>query len=346
MPKTYSVFFIGAALFAFLVNLVGAAVVETKGGARLTGKLVAIDGTTVTLATDYAGELKIKQSEVTGMHTDEPQAVRLVDGTVMVGRVTTVNEGRLAITGENGVMVTPVDKIAATWVPGEKDPAITALEPRWAYEASADITGKTGNREQFGTAVSARAKRTGPHDMLQLYMAYNYQSSDGTASADQAKVGVDLTNNFFGRTSWYVRDEAGFDRVKDIDLYNVAATGFGYDFIKKPMQVLTGRAGVGHRYENYGNPLTDELNSFGLDFGLQHEYLFGDAKLVNKLTYTPAFAEFGNYRAMHESYLEIPLFNPSWKLRLGVTNDYTSHPGVGVDKLDTTYFTRFVLSWQ
>ena len=346
MQKSHSVFFLGAALFALLFNLAGADVVETKGGARLTGTVVAIDGTTVTLKTDYAGELKIKQSEVTGVHTDELHAVRLADGTVMVGRVTTMNEGKLLVTGENGVVMTPVDKIAATWAPGEKDPAIIALEPKWTYEAAADITGKTGNSEQFGTAVSARAKRTGPSDVLQFYMAYNYQKADGETSADQGKAGIDYSNNFSGRKSWYVRDEAGFDRVKDIEFYNVVATGLGYDFVKNPKQILTGRAGVGHRYEDYGNPLTEELNSFGLDFGLHHEYQFADAKLVNDLTYTPAFDDFGNYRALHESYFEIPMANPAWKLRLGVTNDYTSQPGAGVEKLDTTYFTRFVLSWQ
>jgi Protein of unknown function, DUF481 len=346
MTKPHSVFFLGAAVFAFLFNPAGADVVETKGGARLTGTVVAIDGTTVTLKTDYAGELKIKQSEVTGVFTESPRAVRLADGTVAVGRMTPLPEGGLLVTGENQSVPTPVDKIAATWEPGEKDPAVLALEPKWTYEAAADITGKTGNREQFGSAVSARAKRTGPHDVLQFYMAYSYQKTDGTASADQAKGGVDFTNNFSGRKSWYVRDEAGFDRVKDIDFYNVVATGLGYDFVKKPKQILTGRAGVAHRYESYGNPLTEELNSFGLDFGLHHEYQFNNAKLVNDLTYTPAFNDFDNYRAKHESYYEIPLLNPGWKLRLGVINDYTSQPGLGVEKLDTTYFTRFVLNWR
>jgi len=33
-----------------------------------------------------------------------------------------------------------------------------------------------------------------------------------------------------------VRDEGGFDRIKDIQFYNVAAFGLGYDTIKKPDQ--------------------------------------------------------------------------------------------------------------
>jgi putative salt-induced outer membrane protein YdiY len=346
MQKPSQAFLLGATLLALIVNSASADVVETKSGARLTGTVVKIDGSAITLNTDYAGDITIKQSEVVSVQTDAPQVVRLAGGTVMAGTITTTPDGKVAIAGDDGTITTTVDKVAATWAVGDKDPAIVALEPKWSYEAAADITGKTGNSEQLGTSVSARAKRTGVSDVLQFYTAYNRQKTDGEVSTDQFKAGIDYANNFSGRKSWYVRDEAGFDRVKDIDFYNVAAVGLGYDFIKRDKQILTGRAGVGHRYEAYGDPATEDVNSAGLDFGLHHEYQFNDSKLVNDLTYTPAFDDFGNYRAFHESYFEVPLLAPRWKLRMGVSNDYTSQPGAGVEKLDTTYFTRFVLSWE
>jgi hypothetical protein len=321
-------------------------VVETKSGARLTGKVVKIDGTAITLSTDYAGDIAIKQDEVVSLTTEEARFVRLSGGTVMAGTIAPTEGGKIQITGDDGVIITSIDKVAATWAPGSNDPAMAALATRWTFEAAADVTGKTGNREQFGTAVSARAKRIGPTDVLQFYTAYNRQEADGVTSADQFKAGIDYANNFAGRKSWYMRDEGGFDRVKDIELYNLAATGLGYDFVKREKQILTGRFGLAFRYEGYRNPASEDVKSFGLDMGLHHEYLFNDAKLVNDLTYTPAFNDFTNFRSTHESYFEIPLMNPEWKLRLGLSNDYSSQPGTGVEKLDTTYFTRFVLSWQ
>lgn len=337
---------LAAAVLVVLANPVRADVIETKGGARLVGKVTKIDDKAVTLNTDYAGTLTVKKSEVATLKTDAPQFIRLTGGTVMMGTVAPAAPGKIEIQGEDGVITTTVEKVAATWAPGSKDPALAALEAKWAYEASADITGKTGNREQFGSAINARAKRTGPHDVLQFYTAYKYQKSDGATSADQFKAGLDYSNNFSGRKSWYVRDEAGFDRVKDIEYYDVAAVGLGYDFVKRKQQILTGRTGVSFRYENYGNPATEDVKSFGLDFGLHHDYTFDNAKLVNDLTYMPAFDDYTNYRAVHESYYEVPLPSPNWKLRIGVTNDYTSRPGTGVERLDTTYFTRFVLNWQ
>lgn len=335
-----------ATLFAAAANLTSADVVETKSGARLIGKVTAINGDAITLSTDYAGSITIKQGEVASLQTDEPLFVRLSGGTVMAGTVTPTADGKIQVSGADGVITTTVDKVAATWAPGATDPAVKALETKWVYEASADITGKTGNSEQFGSAISARAKRIGPSDVLQFYTAYNYQKSDGETSDDKFKAGLDYANNFSGRKSWYVRNEAGFDRVKDIELYNIAAAGLGYDFIKRDRQILTGRAGISFRYEGYENPATEDLKSLGLDFGLHHEYTFNSSRLVNDLTYVPAFEDFGNYRITHESYYEIPLAHPNWKLRLGISNDYNSQPGAGVEKLDTTYFTRFVLNWD
>jgi hypothetical protein len=186
----------------------------------------------------------------------------------------------------------------------------------------------------------------GVADMLQFYSAYDRQVTDGQKSADQFKAGLDYSSNFSGKYSWYVRDEGGFDRVKDIELYNVAAFGLGYDMIKAPKQLLTGRAGLSFRYEGYKNPATTDVKSAGLDFGIAHRLELNNWLLINRLTFVPTFEDFAVFRAMHESFFEIPMANPNWKLRLGVANDYNSEPGRGVEKMDTSYFTRFVLNWR
>lgn len=326
-------------------SLARADVVETKNGAHLVGTVTKIEGGSVSLKTDYAGELTIKQSEVTGITTDAPLTVRLASGTVLKGKLST-EAGTMQITGDDGQLSTKVDKVAATWAVGGEDPDVQALRRHWAYEAALDVTGKTGNKEQLGTAVSARASLKTAQDTLQFYTAYDRQVADKQKSADQLKVGVDYQNNFSGQKSWYVRDEGGFDRVKDIDLYNVAAFGVGFDFVKEAKHTLTARTGLSYRYEGYRNPATEDVSSAGLDIGLNHEWEFTNSKLVNRISWVPTFADFGNFRLTHESFYELPLVAPFWKLRVGLSNDYNSKPGAGVDKLDTMYFTRLVLTWQ
>lgn len=346
--KRHAHFFLTAVLIhAAAVLAVRADVVETRNGARLVGKITKIDGATVTLTTDYAGSLAIKQSEVTGVRTDAPRFVRLKEGTVVEGALVSAAGGQVQVKGADGSLVAaPVEKIIGAWAPGETDPAVAALRSKWSYEASVDVTGKTGNKEQVGTAFNVRALRTGPHDKLKLYAAYNRQRTDGSVSADQFKSGVDYSDNFSGRHSWYVRDEGGYDYVKDIGFYDTAASGYGYDFVQRPLHLLTGRAGLALRYENYQNPATSDVHDVGLDFGLHHEYTFNKSKLSNSLSYVPSINDFTDFHFEHESYYEIPLMDPKWKLRIGITHDYNSKPGTGVDRLDTTYFTRLVLGWE
>jgi putative salt-induced outer membrane protein YdiY len=317
--------------------------VETSDGARFVGKITTIAAGVITVETTYAGKIQIKQSAVTSLSTDAPVAVRLASGTRFDGRVTGGANGAIQIAGADGTISTTVEKVAATWTAGKVDPAV---DRHWTYEASVDVTGKTGNSEQLGSAAELRAVLRTSQDTLQFYSAYNRQVSDGAKSADQLKLGVDYQNNFAGRYSWYARDEGGFDRVKDIDLYNIAAAGLGYDFVKQPKRTTTGRLGVSFRYEGYKTPGTANVKSAGLDIGLNNDLEFGNSKLVTRIAYVPAFEDFANFRLTHESYYQIPLASPAWKLRLGVSNDYNSRPPKGVEKLDTAYFTRLVLNWE
>lgn len=338
-------------LFALAVRTVSADVVETKTGAKIVGKVVQIDGSAVVVDTDYAGTVKVKQAEVTAITTEEPSNIRLASGTVLKGTLTSQGGGAVTIVGLDGSIQTTVNKVITIWGSDAKDPEVVALQRAWAYDAAVDISGKSGNTRQFGTGFSFRAILNGPTDKLQFYTAYDRQVTEGEASADQFKAGIDFQNNFSGRASWYLRDEAGFDRIKLIDFSNVAAAGLGYDFVKKPKQIFTGRLGLAHRFESYrADPITfltkEDVNSAGLDVGLYHSLELQSFSIVNRISYVPAFKDFTDFHAFHESYIQLPLLSPVWKLRLGLSNDYSSNPPVGKKGMDTTYYTRLVLNWK
>jgi putative salt-induced outer membrane protein YdiY len=320
-------------------------VVETASGARLVGKITKIQSGVVTLQTDYAGELSIKQVLVTKITTDHPVSVRFADGSGIVGTITSPSADKLQISGTSRTVECPVGNISATWATGEEDPDVVALRRKWSYEAAADVTGRSGTNTSLGTSYEFRAKLIGPLDTFQYYTAYNRQETAGEVSADQFKAGVDYADNFAAATSWYARDEGGFDRVNDISLYDIAASGLGYDFIKEKEQTFTGRVGLSYRYDEYSTPDTAALSSAGADFEL--EYLLKTKKwqVSDTIAFDPAFQDLGNFIITHEFAFEIPISKSLWKLSTGVANNYNSRPVGGVDKLDTLYFTRLVLSW-
>jgi len=332
-------------LAAFCAVRLAADVVETTDGSRIVGKVTSIHGGVVTIKTEYAGELSVKQDLVTSITTVNPVAVKTKGGTRFVGIVAPSPAGGLRITNPTGSMDTPVAKIVESWAPGEEDPDVVALQRKWSYEIGVDINGRTGTETQTGTALAYRAKLVGPDDTFQYYANYNRQEANSLVSADQLKVGVDYADNFTSLTSWYVRDEGGFDRVNDITFYEVAASGYGYDFIKNgDNEVLTGRAGLSYRYDQYST--TDSsLSTIGGDFELAYAKKLGKAQLNDTLEFVPSFQDIDNYIVNHEFSYEIPLTKARWKLKIGVTNTFNSKPVDNVDSFETMYFTRLVLAW-
>lgn len=325
-------------------GLLSADVVETANGSRLVGTVVSASDGELVFQTDYAGEITLDQSTIVSISTDSPVAVRLDSGTRVDGVISGSAAG-LSVAAPEGTVGTSVGAIAAIWAAGEIDPAVAALQRHWAYEAAVDVTGRSGNKSQFGSTVGFRAVLDGVDDKLVLATSYNRQESDGRKSADAFRASIDYSQKFQGENSWYVRDEGGFDRIRDIQFYNVAAAGLGRTFIDQPKHELTGRVGLSYRAENYRNPATRDLSTMGLDVGLEHMLEFDSSRLINRIAYIPSFDDFANYRVTHESTYEIPLSNPAWKLRLGVLNDYQSKPEGGLERLDTTYYTRLVLNW-
>jgi hypothetical protein len=254
---------------AFCTLRLAADVVETASGARFVGKITRIHAGIVTIDTGDVGEINVKQTLVTSITTDHPVAVKVADGASIVGVVSPSPAGGIRITNAKGSFETPVAKVIASWVVGEEDPDLVALRRKWSYEAGADINGRTGTHTQAGTALMYRAKLTGPDDTFQYYANYLRQETDDQVSADQFKGGVDYADNFTPLRSWYVRDEGGFDRVNQITFFDVAASGYGYDFIKETGHVLTGRAGLSYRYDRYSTRNTPSLSSAGGDFEME-----------------------------------------------------------------------------
>lgn len=320
-------------------------VVEMKNGARDVGKITSVHDGVVTIETEYAGQIKVKQSMVVSITTDHSVSVRLADGTDAIGWVASPAPNKLKITGATKVVECQVSNVSAFWAAGQEDPDIIAKRRKWSYEAGGDVNGRTGTQRQLSTSYHYNAKLAGPTDTFQYYTSYTRQEVNSQVSADQFKVGVDYADNFTATRSWYIRDEGGFDRVNFITLYDIAATGFGYDFIKDKQETLTARAGLSYRYDQYVAGKGASLSSTGADFGFGYQRKVHNAQFTDKISFVPAFQDLGNFVVNHEFAFEMPIDKATWKVATGVANNYYSRPVGGADKLETLYFTRLILTW-
>ncbi|MDX2109170.1 MAG: DUF481 domain-containing protein [Verrucomicrobiota bacterium] len=332
-------------------------VVEIKDGSRLVGKIIEASDSNLKLETAYAGTITVPLTQVASFSTESPVFVRLQSGTTMLGNVKGDSSGNLSISGADGTLNTQASKVTATWPTTGKDPEITKkeaelakLDRKWKYEAIAEVSGKSGNTTKSDVGLGMKATLESSQDVLKLYASYNYSEAETagvkSTSADNMKGGIDYASFFYKDLGWYARSELEKDELKDIDIRSSSGAGITYRFANTENWKLNGRTGFGYRYESYTSGGSKEKP--GLDFGLNNNLRFATwGRLITDLSFTPTLSDFSDYLFIHDTGLEIPLgFSTKWALRMGVNNEYNSMPTPGREKLDTTYYSKFVLKWE
>lgn len=342
--KTRFIAFAILLLSGLAATAVQADTLKLTDGSVLNGQIVSIGGGEITLSTAYAGEITVTQAQVTEIVTTEPVYVQSGPSTVF-GTVTTSTEG-LKVESDGSALTTQVAEVEAVWRTGDMSPQEKAMARTWDYSVNFGLSGSSGNTDRFGVLGQGRATMRGPDDRLTFYGSYDRSENDGDLTANEIKGGVDYSRRISNKLGWYVRTELESDDAENLDLRATAAGGAGYQWQDTEAWQLEVRGGLAYRYESFDDGSVNDVP--GLDFVLLNTYSFKKAgRFKTVITYNPAFEDFGNFRFFHETVYEVPIgTGDQWKVQVGMANDYTSRPNGDLEKMDTTYFTRFLLEWK
>jgi hypothetical protein len=337
-----------AGFFGFVSAFtVTADVVQLKDGSSITGTIKGAGTGKLTIETKYAGTLQLPLEAVTSMTSEKELFVNLGSGSVLKGKVSDVG-GKLRVTTVNGVIDVSGDTVANVWAEGGVDPRIPAAAPErsWKYGASVNISGRSGNSENFGSYATFDATLDSDKDRLKFYGRGGRADDGGNTTVKEIIGGIDYEANFTDLSAWYVRGELEYDEIEGLDLRSTAAFGLARYLMREDDTTLRLRAGFNYRHESYANGTTDSKP--GVDFGLAYRNDLWDwGKWSTDFTLTPSFEDFSDYRAYQESKLILPLGgSKAWSLQLGLSHEYNSITVAGRDKLDTMYFLRLGLNWE
>lgn len=344
---------LGALLALSVASAALADRVELTDGSVVHGKLLSAEKGQFKLETKFAGVITIAQDQIKSFATDEAVNVGLKAGTQILGTVA-ASTGGIAVTAADGQMNASAANVVAIWRSGEESPDVREakasaekLKRRWQYEAAVAMTGRTGGSEKFAGNVAVKATLQSPEDKLVFAGMVSRAQENGNETANDWRAGVDYSAAFgHSKSVWYARSELGKDKIKRIDLRSNSAFGLGRKLVKNDNQDLEVRLGLGYTYEAYTTGAAS-FESAGLDVALLNEQTLGWAKMANRVTFTPSFEDFANFRVLHETTFDLPIkAGDFWKLRMGVSNEYLSEPPRGIEKLDTTYFTALILNWK
>jgi len=327
--------------------------VTTLDGARLTGSIRMIDQGFIHLDTTYAGTIKIQQSLVSSFHTDSPVSVSFSNGTTLTGPVEASAQGKLKIKSEAARIETEISRIRTAWRSDSQDPQALrqhahqkSMRRQWKFKGSLDMRGQNGNSDEFGIGSQFDAQLKSPNDTLAFFAEYEQRETEGQTSEDRMAGGASYQSFFSQYYGWYAREEFETDKIDNINLRATSGFGCSFRIINKPHQNLQLRTGLGHRYTGYNNGTADE-SSATMDFGLAHSYQYKDAfTLDNNLSYIPSLSNWANFTASHDSGIQIPIGSGlQWSIQIGIKNDYDSQPAAE-QRLDTSYYSRMVYTWE
>lgn len=323
--------------------------VVVQDGSILIGSVVDFIDGNLTLKTDFAGKIKIPLSQIASISSTAAISLRLDDNRTFNEIVTPAPGGKIGLQGNTQSF--NFTQIRHLWSEETEDPLAViekkkqqALLMKWSHALGFDLTGSSGNTQDFGLGFRADSTYGNRFREYDLYLAYNNSSKNDVTVVDETKFGAEYDSKFYEQLAWYAKTDLENDRLEKIDLRATAAVGLKYFWIKSNSHDLSVRSGIAFRLEEYQSSNNSTLSEPALDFGLEYSRKIKDfLSLEGDLTYIPNVDDFADFLLSNDIALVVPLDKKeNWNIRSGINGTYNSTPAEKKDELDLKYYLRLV----
>jgi putative salt-induced outer membrane protein YdiY len=321
-----------AALAAALGAVAWSAAADTvhlRNGDRITGTVVRKAGDTLTVQTEYAGELRIGWSDVAEILTDAPTTVLLEGG----GELETRRLG-----GEDAAF--PLERVAyLNPTPGQSGKGMD-----YSGRITLAATYTRGNSDTDRVYGEAQLRGTSKSRRFSLGANGTYASDRGTRTVANWLVEGDHDWFIRPREFVYVRGSMLHDEFRNIDLRSAAGGGYGYQLVDTEDTSLSVKGGFDYVVTD---PVTGEREeSPALGWGLRYSQWVWSRR-------TQLFHEQDGFWGLDSAHdvvvrtrtgLRVPLAN-GLNLTAQLNLDWESDPEPGVKETDTTWILGLGYAW-
>ena len=318
--------------------------VVLKNGDRLTGSVVNSDGKTLTLKSEFAGEVKIQWDAITGISSSQPLYLTGKDGQVLVGQVKTI-DGKFHVQTANSGEVSVAKDVVQSVRSKEQQSSYEAEIERLRHPKLTDFWGGVvdtgvaiarGNTETFTFNLSGKAARTTEKDKISVSFLslYSNNSVTGKPVTTASLVGggtrydLNVSNKWFG----FGQLDLLHDRFQELDLRVVPGGGLGYHAVKSKNTTLDLSAGGSLNKEFFTDGTNRTSGEVLLGEGFSHKF-FKITTLTESLQFFPNLTATGQFRYVFNAGINTQLTKVlSWQITF--VSLYLSNPPPGVKTTD------------
>jgi hypothetical protein len=299
------------AVFALLLASVAKSdTVALKNGDHLTGSISDSDSKSLTLKTDYAGDVKVQWSAIKEVSSAKPVYVVTNDKKTVSGTVAPEGPNLVVHTTSDTSVEVPLDKVAFVRSTEGQQAYEKTLHPGllhdWKGGATAGFAIARGNSDTTNLNTGFTADRKTLSDEIavtesSIYATNNAPGGGVTANAilGSARYDRNFTPSFFAFGS----GDFTHDELQDLTLREIYTGGLGWHAVKHPNTAFDVLAGINYTRETYspaaGAILTSSLdrNLPGLTVGQTFMHKFAGGSTITESSYFyPDFDDFSQYR--------------------------------------------------
>ena len=306
--------------------------IEFGDGNVLRGTVATFEKGTLTFSTEYAEAIKIPVEKIQTLSTDKAVKIKMVDDSVLTGKLTTLEDGRVAV-----ILETVGETVPFQW---DQVKYINQPPGHWTGHLALGGTIQTGNVDRASVSFGFDAKRNWEHDRFQFRALHNYAEQDGSITARNTfgamKFDHFFTQDFFSAFSLeFLKDE-----FKDLNLRAIIGLGLGYRVWNADRGSLELEAGVTYFSEDLDQGEDDQFiaGRGGLTLTVK---ILENLLLKDYLLYYPSFEEPKEYRLRNEASL-VSQLGKGWSVKLTHIFDQNSDPSPGIEDKDQ----QFIFSIQ
>jgi putative salt-induced outer membrane protein YdiY len=327
-------------------------VLVLQNGDRLSGKLTEISNG----SWDFllaGGALKIRVEEVAAFTASEPIGVRLEDGTVAAGTITTAGDV-LELTLTDGTTRTvPFSGLAAIGDPGDLEALrpvriayFTPFSKFWGATLSFGFSNNSGNSRSRGVAFSFDVERKSPKDRQAIKGGLSREfapNATGDLETNVEKYYGSLRLDLFFSPKLFTFGFAGYDRdtFQDLNLRQNYTVGLGYQIIENDKTDLRLYGSAGGRFENFASGGSTSTGIVGLGGGFRQK--LGPVAFDWSASWAPSVENVKDYRVISESSVTTTILG-GLGFRIASLNQYNNNPRPGIKKHDWLLTTQLTYS--
>lgn len=323
--------------------------ITLKNGDRLSGNIIKSDSKSLTIKTDYAGNVTVAWDLIQRIVTDQPIYVMLKNDQVMVGNLI-ANDGEITIKTDDSSQV----KVSRDVVLGlrSKDEQLAhqasierlrnpSLLDLWTGTADAGLSLTRGNSKTFNYNFGVNAARTTSRDKISIYAnsLYARNSTSGVAitTANAIRGGLRYDMDLSKKVFLFGAGDFEHDEFQKLDLRMIFSGGLGWHVIKQENTTLNLFAGGALNKEYFfGNT---QRTSAEILMGEELTHRFSDRVLwQQRCIIYPSLSEIGDFRLGFDSTITTNINKwLGWQVTL--SDRFISNPAIGAQKNDVLLTT-------